>query len=79
MKRKFFSPLCLFPLSFLLSDHEFVEQQETYLLAVSQRTMALPVGRLAHFIITTITITTITILTNTIIIINHYHHHMHTQ
>ncbi|XP_065897309.1 anaphase-promoting complex subunit 1-like [Dysidea avara] len=28
-----------------VSDHEFIEQQETRLLAVCQRTMALPVGR----------------------------------
>ena len=28
------------------SDHEFIEQQETRLLAVCQRTMALPIGRL---------------------------------
>lgn len=27
------------------SDHEFIQQQETYLLALCQRTMALPVGR----------------------------------
>ncbi|KAL5463582.1 hypothetical protein EMCRGX_G032493 [Ephydatia muelleri] len=27
------------------SDHEFIEQQETHLLAICQRTMALPVGR----------------------------------
>ena len=27
------------------SDHKFLEEQETYLLAVCQRTMSLPVGR----------------------------------
>jgi len=27
------------------SDHDFIEQQETRLLAMCQRTMALPVGR----------------------------------
>ena len=31
------------------SDHEFIEQQETHLLAVCQRTMALPIGRLVLF------------------------------
>ena len=30
------------------SDHEFIEQQETRLLAVCQRTMALPIGRLVR-------------------------------
>jgi len=28
-----------------VSDHEFIEEQETHLLAVCQRTMALPIGR----------------------------------
>ena len=33
------------------SDHEFIEQQETRLLAVCQRTMALPIGRLVKYIL----------------------------
>lgn len=32
----------------LFSDHEFIQQQETHLLALCQRTMALPVGRYVH-------------------------------
>lgn len=35
------------------SDHEFIEQQETHLLAICQRTMALPVGRGMFTIATT--------------------------
>ena len=35
--------------AFVCSDHEFIEQQETHLLAVCQRTMALPIGRLVPF------------------------------
>lgn len=32
-----------------VSDHEFIEEQERYLYAISTRTMALPVGRLETF------------------------------
>lgn len=35
----------------LVSDHQFVEQQETHLLMLSQRTMALPVGRSVYLMI----------------------------
>ena len=35
---------------FVCSDHEFIEQQETRLLAVCQRTMALPIARSALFV-----------------------------
>jgi anaphase-promoting complex subunit 1 len=32
-----------------VSDHEFIEHQEKWLLLVCQRTMALPVARLRYF------------------------------
>ena len=31
-----------------ISDHAFIEEQESHLLTICQRTMALPVGRWAY-------------------------------
>lgn len=31
-----------------VTDHDYIEEQEKHLYAVCTRTMALPVGRLAH-------------------------------
>ena len=40
---------CVYVFTYYCSDHEFIEQQETRLLAVCQRTMALPIGRLVKY------------------------------
>lgn len=34
-----------------VSDHDFIEEQEKYLYALSTRTMALPVARLVYYFI----------------------------